>query len=62
MTEGQYARTASTNLGSLSLPLVIGLLPIYFLVFAGLAYRNDHVPVSHNQAEWLLQAAKFVRL
>jgi hypothetical protein len=55
------ARNIVDNLGSSSLALATGLLPIYFLLFAALAfYKNNAVLESGSQAEWLLVAAKYV--
>jgi hypothetical protein len=57
------ARNIVDNLGSASLALATGLLPIYFLLFAALSfYNNNAVLESGSQAEWLLVAAKYVRL
>jgi hypothetical protein len=56
------ARNIVDNFGSASLALATGLLPIYFLLFAALAfYNNNAVLESGSQAEWLLVAAKYVR-
>lgn len=58
----KLARNVTDNLGSSSLALATGLLPIYFLLFAALAfYNNGAVLESGSQAEWLLAAAKYVR-
>ena len=60
VSKGQLARRPRDNWVSASLALVVGLLPIYFVVFAFLAYHNDNRPLVNDQAAWLLQAAKYV--
>jgi hypothetical protein len=58
----KLARSILDNLRSASLTLAIGLLPIYFLLFAALAFKNnDAVLEPGSQAEWLMAAAKYVR-
>ena len=55
------ARGIAKNLGSSSLAFTTGLLPIYFLVFAALAFKNNNAILEpSSQAEWLLTAAKYV--
>ncbi|KXT02129.1 hypothetical protein AC578_5939 [Pseudocercospora eumusae] len=59
-TDGQPPRTPVQNLGPSIFSLLVGLLPTYFLVFAGLAIKNDSTTVaSRPQASWLLEAAKY---
>jgi hypothetical protein len=61
-SQPKLARNIVDNLGSSSLALATGLLPIYFLLFATLAfYNNNAVLEPGSQAEWLLVAAKYVR-
>jgi hypothetical protein len=55
------ARNIAKNLGSSSLAFATGLLPIYFLLFAALAFKNNDAFLElGSQAAWLLAAAKYV--
>lgn len=60
---GRPARSAAQNIGGSVLSLLVGLLPIYFLVFARLGHDSDGARLlSGSQAEWLLKAAKYVSI
>jgi len=57
----ELARGIAKNLGSSTLAFATGLLPIYFLIFAALAFKNNNAVLEPNsQAEWLPTAAKYV--
>lgn len=61
LRSGAEARDVKVNLGSATLSVMTGLLPIYFLVFAGLAMKNNGIETDgHDEAQWLLQAANYV--
>lgn len=58
---GASARSFKKNLFGAGLALATGVLPVYFLVFASLAYRYDGAPLEDSPiATWLLEAARFV--
>jgi hypothetical protein len=58
----KLARNIVDNLGSSTFALATGLLSIYFLLFAALAFHNDNAVLEPgSQAAWLLVAAKYVR-
>lgn len=55
------ARRYVQNLGGAALSLLVGMLPLYFIVFAILANGNDSREIlAGSQAKWLLEAAKYV--
>ncbi|GIZ43006.1 hypothetical protein CKM354_000625200 [Cercospora kikuchii] len=57
---GTPGRSYKENLAGASLSLQTGLLSIYFLYFAAVAFQQDGQPLEGNaQAEWLLDAAAF---
>ena len=61
-TTPDVARNVLKNLGSSGLAFATSLLPIYFLIFAALAFRNNNAVLeTGSQAERLLAAAKYVR-
>jgi len=61
-TKPEKARNIASNLKSSSLAFAAGLLPIYFLLFAAMAFKNNNAVLKPgSQAEWLLAAAKYVR-
>ena len=57
---GGQARTAMKNIGGAISALIAGTLPVYFIVFAIMAYRYNNAPVESPVASWLLAAAKYV--
>ena len=60
---GTSGRSYKSNLAGASLSLITALLPIYFLYFATLAFQQNGQPLEGNsQANWLLDAAAFVRV
>lgn len=57
----QPAHRWTDNLESAILSFAVALLAVYFLVFAGLAVKNDGIEIEEgSQTEWLLQAAGYV--
>jgi hypothetical protein len=61
-TKPEKARNSASNWKSSSLAFAAGLLPIYFLLFAAMAFKNNNAVLKPgSQAEWLLAAAKYVR-
>jgi hypothetical protein len=61
-TKPEKARNIASNWKSSSLAFAAGLLPIYFLLFATMAFKNNNAVLKPgSQAEWLLAAAKYVR-
>ena len=61
-TKPEKARNIASNLKSSSLAFAAGLLPIYFLLFAAMAFKNNNAVLKPgSQAEWLLAVAKYVR-
>ncbi|CAK1365031.1 unnamed protein product [Cercospora beticola] len=56
----QPAHRWTDNLESAILSFAVALLAVYFLVFAGLAVKNDGIEIEEgSQTEWLLQAAGY---
>jgi hypothetical protein len=61
-TKPEKARNIASNWKSSSLAFAAGLLPIYFLLFAAMSFKNNNAVLKPgSQAEWLLAAAKYVR-
>ena len=59
--KSQLPRRPLTNLGPSIFSILVGLLPVYFLVFAALAFQAEASPVlPGSRALWLLEAAKYV--
>lgn len=58
---GESARSFKKNLFGAGLAFATGVLPVYFLVFAGLAYHYDGSWLENSPVSvWLLEAARFV--
>ncbi|GIZ44614.1 hypothetical protein CKM354_000780700 [Cercospora kikuchii] len=57
---GESARSFKKNLFGAGLAFATGVLPVYFLVFAGLAHRYDGSWLEDSPVSvWLLEAARF---
>lgn len=58
---GELPRRPLANFAPSIFSLIVSLLPIYFLVFAALAFKSEASPIlPGSQASWLLEAAKYV--
>lgn len=60
IAKGTHARRVVQNLDTASFSLLVGLLPVYFLVFAGLAYSHNGVSVTNSVSRWILEARIYV--